>query len=73
MQNGTKRKQTHKRKSRHKAERDSVSITIPGLPMAVHDKIKQYQLLITGRDQMKYKLTQAYAEFLKEKTQEIQP
>jgi hypothetical protein len=49
-----------------KAPKKAVTLTIEDVPIAVHNRIKRYRMKITGRDNKKYRVMQAYAEFLKE-------
>jgi hypothetical protein len=52
-------------------KRNTVSVTIPGVPMAVHNKIKLYRRKIMLERKKDYGMMAAYAEFLKEYTKNL--
>lgn len=52
-------------------KRTTISVTVPGIPIAVHNKIKLYRRKIMIERNKDYAMMAAYAEFLKEKTKDI--
>jgi hypothetical protein len=54
--------------SEKEIKKNTVSITIPQVPISVHNKIKKYHRRIMAERQKDYGLMAAYAEFLKEAT-----
>lgn len=48
-----------------------VSITMPDVPIAVHNKLIKYRRKISGERQKDYNIMAAYTEFLKEATKEL--
>lgn len=52
-------------------KKTTVSITIPAVPISVHNKIKRYHRKIMMERQKDYGLMTAYAEFLKEATKDL--
>lgn len=51
-----------------KKNRRSVSVSIVGIPLAVHSKMKEYMNKIRYEHNKSYSLKEAYREFLIEKT-----
>ncbi len=51
--------------------KSKVSMTLRGIPGSVHNKIKSYRREINSGRQTDYSLSEAYVEFLKEKTSTI--
>lgn len=52
-------------------KRTTISVTIPGIPVSVHNKIKLYRRKIMLERSKDYGMMAAYLEFLKEKTKEL--
>jgi hypothetical protein len=52
-------------------KRTTVTITIPAVPIGVHNKIKLYRRKIMLERKKDYGMMAAYAEFLKEKTKDL--
>lgn len=52
-------------------KRTTVSITIPNVPVSVHNKIKLYRRKIMLERKKDYGMMAAYAEFLKETTKNM--
>jgi len=71
MQNGHTKKVRTRRKIVDRTNRKTVVLTVPDVPISVHNKMKRYRLKIMGRDNRKYNLMQAYTESLKEFTKRI--
>lgn len=61
-----------KKRARKNGARKNVVLTVGGVPIAVHNRIKRYRVAIIGRDKKNYDLMQAYAEFLKEYSKRLQ-
>lgn len=53
-------------------KRTSISVTIPALPVSVHNKIKLYRRKIMLDRNKDYSMMAAYAEFLKEYTKTLE-
>lgn len=53
-------------------KRTTISVTIPGLPISVHNKIKLYRRKIMLERKKDYGMMAAYAEFLKEHTKNLE-
>lgn len=51
-----------------KLKRRSVSITLTGIPMSVHERINDYKRDINAKRRKDLNLKQAYVEWLKETT-----
>lgn len=49
----------------------SVTITLPGIPRSVHNKMLKYRRTLNRDRQKDYNLKAAYVEFLKEATKSI--
>lgn len=54
-----------------KEQKRTVSITIPAVPISVHNKIKLYRRKIMLERKKDYGMMAAYAEFLKEHTKNL--
>ena len=52
-------------------KKTTVSVTIPNVPVSVHNKIKLYRRKIMLERKKDYGMMAAYAEFLKEHTKNI--
>ena len=52
-------------------KRNTLSVTIPGVPVSVHNKIKLYRRQIMLDRKKDYGMMAAYLEFLKEKTKDL--
>lgn len=59
-------------KEKVEQKKTTVSITIPAVPISVHNKIKKYHRKIMVDRQKDYGLMTAYAEFLKEATKNME-
>lgn len=56
---------------KEKDQKRTVSITIPDVPVSVHNKIKLYRRKIMLERKKDYGMMAAYAEFLKEHTKNL--
>lgn len=54
-----------------KARRRGITLTLPGVPAKVNEKVKGYQRKISAERGKKYNLKAAYVEFLKEATKSL--
>jgi len=51
--------------------KSKVSMILRGIPGSVHNKIKSYRRKVNSDRQADYTLSEAYVEFLKEKTETV--
>lgn len=56
---------------KEKDQKRTVSVTIPEVPISVHNKIKLYRRKIMLERKKDYGMMAAYAEFLKEHTKNL--
>jgi hypothetical protein len=56
---------------KEKDQKRTVSITIPDVPLSVHNKMKLYRRKIMVEHKKDYGMMAAYNEFLKEQTKNI--
>lgn len=56
---------------KEKEQKKTVSVTIPDVPISVHNKIKLYRRKIMAERKKDYGMMAAYAEFLKEHTKAL--
>lgn len=52
-------------------KRNTVSITIPNVPVSVHNKVKQFRRKIMIERNRDFSMMAAYCEFLKEHTKNL--
>lgn len=61
-----------KAEQKEPVRRTSVSVTIPDVPMGVHNKIIKYRRKISSDRQRDFSMMEAYNEFLKEYTKGLE-